>query len=123
MNWYKKSQQVISDPYEEEQMSYLNIGHDYEGTQFKKPNIMWALINGRIETAEEDYDSPTHLEAFPNLDGYFAYTGRYEQDRGFLSIFIPMSQKSQRMRKEVPSSVMRLLRGAFPLVEKVYIFT
>jgi len=123
MNWYKKSQQVISEPYEKTQTSYLNIGHENEGIEFKKPNIIWALVDGQIKTVEEDYNNPTHLEAFPNLNSYISYTGRYEPDRNFLSVFIPMGQKTQRMRKEVPSSVMRLLRSAFPLVKKVYIFT
>ena len=123
MNWYKQAQQVISGPYKETGVSYLDIGHEDRGAGFEQPKIIWALINGRIKTVEEDSDNPTHMEAFPNLDSYKAYTGRYEPDRNLISIFIPMSQKSQRMRREVPASVMRLLRAAFPLAEKVYIFT
>lgn len=129
MNWYKKSQNIISEPeMEERPMRYTEIGHEGYNRGYDKENIMWVYINGRIETCEESCDFPTHGEAFyenfgeEEIEDRF-YTGRYEPDTGNLSIYIPISQRTYRARKEVPSFLLRKLRSKFPNIQNIYIFT
>lgn len=128
MNWYKRAQAVVTNP-ESQGTGYLDIGHrgwrDEGGyiKRFKKPNMIWALIDGYIYKAEESSEVSTHGEAWGGIsDPDQNFSGRYEPDSGKLSITIPYSSKTLRARRQVPNSILKRLLREFPETSGVYIF-
>jgi hypothetical protein len=119
MNWYKQAQQVVENP----TIPYYEIGHEGEGTfEHSEPNLMWLFSNGVVNVVEETVMTPEHQSAFPDESIEDFYSGRYEPDTGRLSVMIPYSQKIQRIRRQVPSMIMRLLRSKFPEIQGVYVY-
>ena len=121
MNWYKKSQNIITDP-EKQGIPYTGIGHGWQDREFEEPNIMWVFYNGEIRTVAESKSLPTHEYGFSEQELTDTYSGRYEPTFKQLTVLIPEGREVQKIKKEVPPVIMRKLRSTFPDVRDVYIY-
>lgn len=121
MNWFKKAQQIISYPTIGKDPSYLDIGHSDDPRCFSK-NIIWTITEGQLKIQSETPDTPTHREAFPFIDAWNDWCGRYDVETNYLSIAIPYKNTIARMRREIPNPILNKLLSAFPNTSKVYVF-
>jgi hypothetical protein len=103
---------------------YFSIGHgDYSDELGADPDyIVWALINGKIETSKKIKSGgkidATHGTIWGHQVTDNTFKGRYEPQTGRLSIVKP-----ERLRiYGVHSTVMDLLRRKFKYITKVYEF-
>ena len=88
---------------------YFSVGHG--GYDEDESYIVWALINGEIETT----DSGTHGTAWGHNITDRTWKGRYEPDTGKLSIVSPNHHKA-------PQHLMDLLHSEFKYITQVYEF-
>lgn len=129
MNWYKKLLKIcqkIDTP------TYLNIGHYYAYPKWKReemgmkeqvsPNYLWVLYKGKILTAIETTEKPTHRRNFGlyNEDWNEAFYGRYESDTGNLSVSMPQDPKFYY--RDIPESLLNKLYEIFPGIKEVHKF-
>ncbi len=123
MNWLQKAcqQSEIQDA-----EHYFSIGHgDYNEEHGAEPDyVVWAYINGRVETSgvsEMDPETGSEIEGGGGTHGSIwghhiterTYKGRYEPQTGRLSIVKPAGTEY----REVPDVLMSELYRVFDIKE------
>lgn len=122
MNWYKIAQKIIESPKGEnksrDQVTYLDIGHSFG--EEKEPNYLWAIIDGSLQVVQENPYNPGHDAEFSHIDPYRQYSGRYDTDKGFLSILKPHNDMAKF--RDIPGVILNMLKNRFPNVKEIHIF-